>query len=430
MTSAPIEARPELGDGTRERALDAADPLARYRERFLLPTNEAGQARAYLAGNSLGAQPRGAREVVEDRLDVWGRHAVDGWFAGPSPWLDAERALAEMTARLVGARPDEVTTANTLTVNLHLLLAAFFRPAGRRTAILIDAPTFPSDRYAVEAQLRIHGLEPASHLIVVRPRTGEWCVHPDDIEAAILEHGDRLAVTLLAGINYASGARSPIGRLTETSHRVGAIAAWDLAHAAGNVPLSLHDDEVDIAAWCTYKYLNGGPGAIAQFFVHARHAGDPERAHPAGWWGNEPATRFRMAERFEPAPGADGWRISTPPVLSLAPLAVSLAIADEAGIAALRERSVRLTAHLEALIEGHVPDVTIITPRDAEARGAQLSLHVADAAARLAAIEAFDVVGDVREPDLLRLAPTPLYTSWHDVWRAASALAATTKESR
>lgn len=419
---------PELGDGSRERALDAADPLAPVRDRFLLPTDPAGRPRVYLAGNSLGAQPVGAREAVEARLEAWRRQAVDAWFAGPSPWLDAERDLAGMTARIVGARPDEVTTANTLTVNLHLLLAAFYRPAGRRTAILVDAPTFPSDRYAVETQLRIHGLDPATELIVVRPRTGEWWVRPDDLEAAILEHGDRLALTLLAGINYANGAALPIARLTDAAHRVGAIAAWDLAHAAGNVPLALHDDDVDVATWCTYKYLNAGPGAIAQLFVHARHASDPERAHPAGWWGNEPATRFRMAERFEPAPGADGWRISTPPVLSLAPLAVSLGIVDEIGMAALRERSVRLTAHLEALIERHVPDAEIITPHDPDARGAQLSLRVADAAGRLAALEAFDVIGDVREPDLLRLAPTPSYTSWHDVWRAASALAATTKE--
>ncbi len=406
-------------------AFDAADPLASVRDRFLIPVTPDGRPKAYLAGNSLGAQPVGARAAVEAELEAWGRLAVDGWFAPDRPWLDSERSIADMTARLVGAGSTEVTTANTLTVNLHLLMSSFFRPAGRRTAILIDAPTFPSDRYAVESQLRHHGLDPATDLFAIRPRDGEATLRPDDLEAAIQEHGDRLAMTLLAGVNYATGQAQDIGRLTEVAHRVGAVAGWDLAHAVGNVPLTLHDAEVDFAAWCTYKYLNAGPGALGQLFVHERLGRDVRAPRLAGWWGNEPATRFLMEERFEPGTGADGWRVSTPPILSLAPIGVSLALFDGVGMTALRAKSVALTAYLETLIDGLVPDAEILTPRDPLQRGAQLSIRLPDARARLARIESLGVIGDFREPDILRLAPAPLYNSWHDAWRGAVALADT-----
>lgn len=406
-------------------ASDAADPLAPIRGRFLLPRSASGASRAYLAGNSLGAQPVGARAAVEAELEAWERLAVDGWLTAERPWADAERALAEMTGRIVGARPVEVTTANTLTVNLHLLMSSFFRPAGRRTAVLIDAPTFPSDRYAVESHLRMRGLDPNVDLIVVRPRQGEATVRNEDLESAILDHRGRLAMTLLAGVNYATGAVLDIARLTEAAHRAGAVAGWDLAHAAGNIPLALHDADVDFAAWCTYKYLNSGPGALAQLFVHERLARDPNTPRLSGWWGNAPETRFLMEERFQPGPGADGWRVSTPPILSLAPIAVSLAIFDEVGMPALRAKSVALTGYLETLLDALVPDAEIITPREPEARGAQLSIRVPDAPARLAALESMDVIGDFREPDIIRLAPAPLYDSWHDAWRAARALAAT-----
>ena len=259
------------------RALDAADPLGGLRERFALPPGRDGRPKAYLAGMSLGAQPIDARSAVNHELERWASLGVDGWF-GPGGWLAAEGAVRERTAGVVGARPVEVTTANTLTVNLHLLLAAFFRPDGRRTAILIDAPTFPSDRYAVDSQLRHHGLDPAEHLIVVRPRDGEATLRIDDLLDAIHENRDRLAVALLAGVNYATGQLQPIERLTAAVHDAGAIALWDLAHAAGNVPLALHDAGVDAAAWCTYKYLNSGPGALAQLFVHERHARTAESA--------------------------------------------------------------------------------------------------------------------------------------------------------
>ncbi len=334
-------------------------------------------------------------------------------------------SYARPRPELVGARPSEVATLNTLTVNLHLLLASFFRPAGERTAILIDAPTFPSDRYAVESHLRLRGLDPARDLIVVRPRDGEALLRPEDLEGAIHEHRDRLALALLAGVNYATGQRLDVRRMTDAVHATGAVAVWDLAHAAGNVPLALHDDDVDAAAWCTYKYLDSGPGALAQLFVHERHAADVSTVRLTGWWGNDPATRFRMAETFEPAPGADGWRISTPPILALAPIRVALDLFDEAGMPALRAKSVQLTGFFEAAIDALVPDAEILTPRDPEQRGAQLSLRLPDARRRLAALEEQDVVADFREPDILRLAPVPLYTTFLDCWRAATALATT-----
>ena len=407
------------------RSLDAADPLAGYRDRFLLPTADDGTPRVYLAGQSLGAQPVSARAEVGAELEAWARLGVDGWFASERAWLDIDGAIREPTARLLGALPGEVTTMNTLTVNLHLLLATFFRPVGARTAILIDAPTFPSDRYAVESQLRLHGLDPDRDLIVVRPRVGEALLRTEDLEGAIHEHRDQLAVALLAGVNYATGQAHEIDRLTAAIHETGAVALWDLAHAVGNLPLALHDAAVDCAAWCTYKYLNGGPGSIGQVFVHERHATDSAALRLTGWWGNDPATRFRMAETFDPAAGADGWRISTPPILSLAPIRASLAIFDEVGIDALRRKSIELTAYFERLIDAMVPDAEILTPRDPAARGAQLSVRLPDAKRRLAALEATGVVADFREPDIIRLAPVPLYNTFHDAWRAARALADT-----
>jgi len=408
------------------RRRDAADIHARQlRDRFHLPSGRDGRAKAYLAGQSLGAQPTAARAAVEERLDAWARLGVDGWFDPERPWIDVERELAGSTARLVGASAEEVTTANTLSIDLHLLLAAFFRPDGVRRRILIDAPTFPSDRYVVESQLRHHGLDPDADLIVVRPRAGEDLLRPDDIDEAIDRHRAELAVTLLAGVNYATGQVLDIARHTSAAHAAGAIAIWDLAHGTGNIPLALHDADVDAAAWCTYKYLNSGPGALAQLFVHGRHAEDPTTPRLAGWWGNDPASRFLMAETFAPGRGADGFRVSTPPILSLAPIAVSLAMFDEVGMPALRDRSVALTAELERLIDTYVPDAAVITPRDPAERGAQLSIRVSDAHARLRALGAFDVVGDVREPDLIRLAPVPMYCSFEDVVRAADALAQT-----
>jgi kynureninase len=403
-------------------AADRADPLSAMRERFHIPRAADGSEAIYLAGHSLGVQPRATRDAVLAQLDTWATLGVEGHFRGSS-WIEADGRMREQAARIVGARPREVVTMNTLTVDLHLLLASFYWPRGPRTLVIMEAPAFPSDRYAVESHLRHRGLDPAAHLRTVGPRDGEVLLREDDLEAAIHEAGDRLALTVFAGVNYATGQLLDIPRLTAAAHDVGAIAGWDLAHAAGNVPLALHDSDVDFAAWCTYKYLDGGPGSIAQAFIHERHALDPTTPRLAGWWGNEPGTRFRMSDAFEPATGADGWRISNPPILSLAPVAVALAIFDEVGMPALRERSVRMTDTFMACLAA-LDGVTILTPSEPDRRGAMVSLRVADASRVLAGLEARGVVADHREPDIIRMAPVPMTNSFHDAWRAAEALRA------
>jgi kynureninase len=403
---------------------DGADPLAPNRARFHLPVGPDGSPRVYLAGQSLGAQPRSVRDAVEAELDAWAKLGVQGHFHVGSTWVSFDEPLREPTARLVGALPDEVATMNSLTVNLHLLMASFYRPSGDRTKILIDAPTFPSDRYAVESQLIHHGLDPSEHLVVVGPRPGESVVRTEDLEATIHDHRDRLAVALLAGVNYATGQVHDIPRLTAAIHEAGAVAGWQLAHSAGNVPLALHDWDVDFAMWCTYKYLCGGPGSIAQLFVNRRHGSDPGVPRLAGWFGNALATRFRMAETFDPAVGADSWRMSNPPILALAPVRAAMAIFDEVGMDALRAKSLRLTPYLAGLIDA-IGGVEIVTPRDPNAHGAQLSLRLPNARARLERLEAAGIVADFREPDIIRVAPVPMYNSFHDAWRFAQALSET-----
>ena len=406
------------------RVLDAADPLTALRDRFLLPVGADGTAKAYLAGQSLGAQPRTARAAVERVLDAWATLGVDGHF-DPAGWLDLDERLRGSSARLVGAQAHEITTVDALTIGMHLLLATIYRPSGRRRAILIDAPTFPSDRYAVESHLRLHGGDPRHDLIVVRPAPGEDVLEPAALESAIHESRDRLAVAVLAGTNFATGQVHDVVRVTEAVHAAGGVVLWDLAHSVGNVPVDLRAAGVDVAVWCTYKYLNGGPGAPGQLFIAERIASDPTTARLAGWWGNDAATRFEMTETFRPSADASGWRVSTPGALGLATLGPALEIFDEVGLPALRERSIRLTGYLEGLIDALVPDATSITPRDPAQRGAQLSLRLPDARRRLEAIEARDIVADFREPDLIRLAPIPSYNTFHDAWRAVQALAAT-----
>ncbi|MBX3031232.1 MAG: kynureninase [Chloroflexi bacterium] len=406
------------------RAADQADPMSGLRTRFHIPAAPDGTEAVYLAGHSLGVQPRDTRDAVLTQLDAWAVAGVEGHFRPGSQWVQADGVMREQAARIVGARPSEVVTMNTLTVNLHLLLASFFRPSGRRTQVIIDAPTFPSDRYAIESQLRHHGLDPAEHLRVMHPREGEATLRTDDLEAAIAEAGDRLALTLFAGVNYATGQVMDIPRLTRATHAVGAIAGWDLAHAAGNVPLSLHDADVDFAVWCTYKYLDSGPGAIAQAFVHERHGSDPSTPRLSGWWGNHPDTRFRMADTFDPGIGADGWKLSNPPILSLAPVAVSLAIFDEVGMTALRDRSQRLTGFLAECLATLAPSATILTPADPAQRGSMLSVRLPDARGTLAALETQGIIADFREPDIIRMAPVPMTNSYLDAWRAAAAVGA------
>lgn len=428
------------------RALDAADPLRPCRELFHLPRGPEGKPVAYFAGNSLGLQPRRAAELVNEELQSWAERGVDGHFAPPRPWYSYHELLRESGARLVGARPGEVVTMNSLTVNLHLMMATFFRPTRERYRILMEDPCFPSDIYAVRTRLRLHGIDPADGLIVIRPRDGEHILRREDIESAIRREGRSIALVLLAGVNFVTGQLLDMPRITALGHEQGCIVGFDLAHAAGNVPLALHEWDIDFAVWCNYKYLNSGPGAVGGCFVHERHGQNAGLPRMGGWWGNDPATRFRMHlnPEFIPRQGADGWQLSNPPILALAPVVASYEIFDRVGMPALRGKSLQLTGYLEWLLQrkdiGVPPQeerdrgtkdsetserggFTIITPSDPRERGCQLSLRfAAGAKAILERLHQAGIVCDHREPDIIRAAPAPLYNTFHDVWRLAQSL--------
>ncbi len=409
-----------LSARTHALALDAADPLRAFRGEFLIPRHRDAE-QVYFVGNSLGLQPRAARAQVQQVLDAWSERAVEGHFEGDAPWMHYHGLVREPLARLVGAEPAEVVAMNTLTVNLHLMLASFYRPTRERPAILIEAGAFPSDRHAVESQILLHGFNPATDLIEVEADLPDGTLSLDAIARAIATHGPRLAVVLWPGVQYRTGQAFDLAEIARLAHAQGAVAGFDLAHAVGNLPLRLHDDGADFAVWCHYKYLNSGPGAVAGCFVHARHhRADLPRL--AGWWGHDPATRFQMAAGFVPAAGADGWQLSNPPVLALAPLRASLDQFDRAGMAALRAKSESLTGFLEQLIRERLSDVLqIVTPADPRQRGCQLSLRVAGGRAQGRAL--FDylrdtgILGDWREPDVIRISPVPLYNRHADVLR-------------
>jgi kynureninase len=386
-----------------------ADTIDTAGEFFLPP------GKHYLCGHSLGAQPRRARELVLAELDSWAREGVDGHFKADAPWYSYHELVREPLARLVGARPSEAVAMNGLTVNLHLLLASFFRPARRRTRILIDEPTFPSDRYAVLTHLAHRGLGP-EHLL---------SVPASDLEATLTNRGDEVAVVLLSAVNFLTGEVLDIKRLADAAHRQGCLFGLDLAHAAGNIPLALHDDGVDFAVWCSYKYLNSGPGAVAGAFVHSRHGDDVSVPRLGGWWGNDPATRFRMhlEADFRPVRGADGWQLSNPPILSLAPLRASLELFDRATMPALRARSLELTSAFLSRIEG-ARGVEVVSPREPERRGNMACLRVSFDPRP--ALEREGVVCDFREPDILRASFCPLYNGEADVEALARALARST----
>lgn len=406
-------------------ALDAADPLRGYRDQFLLPRH-GDREQAYFCGNSLGLQPRGARAHVEQVLDKWATEAVEGHFTGQAQWMPYHELVRDPLAEVVGAEPSEVVAMNSLTANLHLMMVSFYRPTIERTAILVEAGSFPSDRYAVESQLRYRGLPPAHTLIELAPDLPGGLFSMEAIERAIREHGKRLALVLWPGVQYRTGQAFDLAEIARITHEVGAICGFDLAHAVGNLPLQLHDSGADFAVWCHYKYMNAGPGAVAGCFVHARHA-RTDRPRFAGWWGHEAATRFHMGSEFVPTPGADGWQLSNPPILALAPLRASLDLFAGAGMAALRGKSVRLTGYLEALIDAGLADVLdVVTPRDPAQRGCQLSLRVAGGRERGRALFGFlgaqGIVGDWREPDVIRISPAPLYNTHADVLRFARAV--------
>src|ERR1700682_4165336 len=333
--------------------LDAEDPLRRFRERFHLPLGADGTPVIYLAGNSLGLMPKAARQIVEQELDDWAKLAVDAHLDGAAPWYSYHETLREPTARLIGAQPNEVICMNSLTVNLHLMMATFYRPTKTRFKILMEDPAFPSDTYAVKTQIVHHGLDPKEALVLAQPREGEFTVRTEDIVDLIEKQADQIALVLIAGINFFTGQLFDIEKITAAAQKRGITVGVDLAHAIGNVPLALHDWNVDFAVWCSYKYLNAGPGAVAGAFVHERHATNTKLPRLAGWFGNDPNTRFRLhlEPEFIPVPSADGWQISNPPIFSMAPLRASLSIFDEAGMEQLRAKSIKLTGYLQFLLE-------------------------------------------------------------------------------
>jgi len=408
-------------------AQDAADPLRAFRDEFLIPKH-GGAEQAYFCGNSLGLQPRSARAHVEEVLDKWAMEAVEAHFTGQAQWMPYHELVRDPLAAVVGAQASEVVAMNSLTANLHLMMVSFYRPTRERPAILMEAGAFPSDRYALESQVRFHGFDPATDLIELQPDEADGTFSMQAIERAIAEHGPRLGLVLWPGVQYRNGQAFDLKEIARLGHAAGAIVGFDLAHAVGNLPLQLHDSDADFAVWCHYKYMNSGPGAVAGCFVHARHA-HSERPRFAGWWGHQQSTRFRMGPEFTPTPGADGWQLSNPPILGLAPLRGSLELFERAGMAALREKSIKLTGYLETLIRERLSaTLQIATPREPERRGCQLSLRVVGGSDRGRAL--FDylatqgVLGDWREPDVIRISPAPLYNNHADVLRFAKAVEA------
>jgi kynureninase len=414
----------------RER--DTADPG--HRELFDIPPADGGlyPEVAYFAGNSLGLRPKATRvELLED-LDAWATLGVEGHLDAARPWLPYHELLSGPAARLVGGLPTETVVMNSLTVNLHLLMVSFYRPTASRYRIVIEDSAFPSDSYAVRSQARFHGFSPDDAVVRLRPRAGEDVLRTSDV---IDQIGDDVALVLLGGVNYLTGELMDVPAITDAGHAAGAVVGWDLAHAAGNVPLSLHDWDVDFAAWCSYKYLNSGPGALAGAFVHERHLGSGVPRFE-GWWSTDAASRFEMAPESRPPVSVDAWQVSNPPIFAMSPVRTSLELFDKVGIDVLRERSVRLTAYLEQLLAGITPTrpLQVITPADPARRGAQLSLRSGGArtAGEVAKVLRFEfgVIADAREPDVLRLAPVPLYSQYHDCWRAVQALAEVVPEVR
>src|SRR6266478_4041069 len=407
--------------------LDAEDPLRQFRAKFYLPLGKDDKPVIYFAGNSLGLMPKSARQIVDEELDNWAKLGVDAHHATGTPWYSYHETLLEPIARLVGAKPIEVICMNSLTVNIHLMMATFYHPTKSRFKILMEEPAFPSDTYAIKTQIVHHGLNPKEALILARPRKAELTVRTEDIVDLIQKHGDQLAVIMIGGVNFFTGQLFDIPTITSAAQKHGIIVGFDLAHAIGNVPLALHDWNVDFAVWWSYKYLNAGPGAVAGAFVHERHATNTKLPRLAGWFGNDPNTRFRLhlEPDFIPVASADGWQISNPPIFSMAPLRASLAIFDQAGgIGPLRAKSTKLTGYLEFLLtESGSKKFSVITPRDPNGRGCQLSIlahqHPKEWHEELVAA---GVKCDFREPNVIRVAPTPLYNTFHEVWRFAKIL--------
>ena len=399
--------------------MDARDPLSSFRQRFFIPKTKAGDDSVYFCGHSLGLQPKTAQSYVEQELRDWAELGVEGHFHARNPWLPYHRLLTKQTAELVGAKAEEVVVMNSLTVNLHLIMISFYQPTKSRHKMVIEGGAFPSDQYAVNSQIRFHGFDPASSLIELRPRQNESCIRDEDILSVIEREGDSIALIMIGGVNYATGQVFDMPGIAEAGRRKGCVVGFDLAHAAGNIPLHLHEWGPDFAVWCSYKYLNGGPGCVAGCFVHERHANAWNLPRFAGWWGHDERVRFEMGREFKPMTGAEGWQLSNPPIMAMAPLRASMEIFAEVGIDRLREKSISLTGYLEFLLEREKSTkFSVVSPQEKHRRGAQLSIRICEQGRSLCdRLAAQGIFGDWREPDTFRVAPVPLYNTYQDAYR-------------
>jgi kynureninase len=397
---------------------DSKDDLSVYRNQFHIPKDKLGNEVIYFCGNSLGLQPKSTKKHINQELDDWANLGVDGHFEAKNPWLHYNQILTKNMAKVVGAKPIETVVMNTLTANLHLMMVSFYKPTKTRYKILIEGDAFPSDKYAVESQLRHHGFDDKEGIILWKPKKNKILNHYEDLETILKNQGDEIALIMIGAINYYTGQYFDLKRITELAHKYGCKVGFDCAHAAGNVQLNLHDSGADFAVWCTYKYLNSGPGSLAGCFVHERHAHNKQLNRFTGWWSHNKETRFKMRDEFDVIPGAEGWQLSNPPILSMAAIKASLELFNEVGIEKLSKKSKRLTGYFEFLINQlNNKNIKIITPKNPEERGCQLSIQVKNANKSLHnKLTEAGVICDWREPDVIRCAPTPFYNSFSDVY--------------
>ncbi len=401
------------------RELDAQDPLGRFRTQFHMPQQKDGTPYIYLCGNSLGLQPKSTAAALEQELEDWKNLGVEGHFHAKNPWLPYHEFLTSAMAKVVGAKPEEVVVMNTLTANLHFMMISFYRPDSKRNKIVIEADAFPSDKYAAESQIRLHGYDPKDCLIELKARAGEVCLREEDIKTVIEAHGEELALVMLGNTNYYTGQYFDMKQISTWAHNVGAFVGFDCAHGAGNIPLDLHNSGCDFAVWCNYKYLNAGPGGMGGAFINERHHNDKDLPRLEGWWGHNKETRFKMRDAFEPIPTVEAWQLSNPPILAMAAVWASLQIFEKAGMDRLRTKAIKLTGFLEYLVNSLGEEIiNIVTPADPKRRGSQLSIQVKSADKSIyETITKAGVIADWREPDVIRVAPVPLYNSYEDVYK-------------
>ncbi|MAB57857.1 MAG: kynureninase [Aequorivita sp.] len=403
---------------------DAEDTLAAFRNKFHIPKDATGKELIYLCGNSLGLQPKITSEYIKEELADWANLGVEGHVEGKHPWLPYHEFLTENMAKIVGAKPSEVVVMNTLTTNLHLMMVSFYQPTKTKYKIVVESDAFPSDKYAVESQLKFHGFDPKDGLILWKPRKGEELCRFEDLEEIMKIHGNEIALLMIGSTNYYTGQSFPLKKITELGHKYNCMVGFDLAHGVGNIQPNLHETGADFAVWCTYKYLNSGPGSLGGCFVHERHANNENLNRFAGWWGHNKKTRFNMRHEFDALPGAEGWQLSNPPILSMAAIRASLDTFAEAGFENLRKKSEKLTGFLEFLLDEMKNDaINVITPRNPGERGCQLSIQVKNADKNLhTKLTEAGVISDWREPDVIRVAPAPLYNSFEDVFHFSEKL--------